>query len=341
MWELKNNTPYAAERNWVLNKNAEKSWLVVVKGTFDVLTNGITQLAKKQEEPLYSPEYRGEPGKTSVLYEADLIAPKRATDIILNCQAYAPGGKPTKKVRVVMRVHNLTKELLVFGNRRWVKGILYGLSITPPDPFKSIPIIYEYSFGGGDMKHKDSSKHCLFMHNPVGTGFATASGHLDGEPLPNVENPKNLVSSWRSRPLPAGFGSIASYWSPRLELAGTYDNQWQKNRFPLLPEDFDERYFQCSPKDQQIDGFLQGGEKVELVNLTPNGLISFHLPKVRLLFLTHFGKEIIEHRAELSTVIIEPDYPRVIMVWQTSLPCHHKVDKLDFTEITEKQYIKF
>ena len=37
MWALDNRTPYAAERTWVLDKNAAKSWVVVVKGTFNIL----------------------------------------------------------------------------------------------------------------------------------------------------------------------------------------------------------------------------------------------------------------------------------------------------------------
>jgi hypothetical protein len=38
----------------------------------------------------------------------------------------------------------------------------------------------------------------------------------------------------------------------------------------------------------------------------------------------------------LHTVIIEPDTPRVSLVWQTTLQCHAKVLKLDFTRVTEK-----
>ena len=40
MWALENRTPYAAERTWVLDKNAAKSWVVVVKGTFNILVDG-------------------------------------------------------------------------------------------------------------------------------------------------------------------------------------------------------------------------------------------------------------------------------------------------------------
>ena len=37
-----------------------------------------------------------------------------------------------------------------------------------------------------------------------------------------------------------------------------------KTRQPLLPDDFDDRYFQFAPADQQAPAFLRGGEPVVL-----------------------------------------------------------------------------
>jgi len=338
MWSLRNLTPYAAERNWVLDKNASKSWLVVVKATYEILPGGVVKLSEQQEPALLAAEYNGEPGQASLRYEGDCSGPKRGTDILLNGHAYAPHGKPSPKVQVSLRVENFTKQLMVFGDRHWRRGLLAGVSMSSPKPFVSMPILYERAYGGWDRKSKDQNKHRLYSPNPVGTGFATKAEHLLGVPLPNIEYPGRLISSWKDRPLPAGFGPVASYWSPRLEFAGTYDEQWQETRAPLLAADFDERYYQCAPFDQQAPVFLRGGEKVELLNLTPNGGLSFYLPKVRLNFVTWFGRDSVEHRADLCTIIIEPDVPRLIMVWQTLLPCHHKVDKLDQTVIREKEY---
>jgi hypothetical protein len=39
------------------------------------------------------------------------------------------------------------------------------------------------------------------------------------------------------------------------------------------------------------------------------------------------------------TVLVEPDVPRVILVWQSVLPCHRLVDELDKTVVREKPYI--
>lgn len=340
MWAINNRTPYAAERNWVLDKNAEKSWVVAVKATYDIGPDGTTRLADEQELiPLYSPEYSAEPGKSSLIYEADLLGPKQNTDVILNGNAYAEHGKPTTNVNVSLTVKNMTKRLLVFGDRYWRRGALGGLSMSSPKPFTSMPLVYERAFGGWDARPEDPAKHRLDPRNPIGKGFAVEEENLLDQALPNVEYPKQLISSWKDRPYPAGFGPVASYWTPRKEFAGTYDEKWQKQRFPLWAEDFDIRFNQCAPPDQQVTGFLRGGERVDLINLSPGGRLSFMLPKVSPFFVTKFGKDSVEHRADLHTVILEPEYPRVIMVWYSSLPCHRRVDELDVTVISEKEFI--
>ncbi len=340
MWAIKNKTPYAAERNWVLDKKAEKSWVVVVKATYDINPDGSTTLAEEQEAiPLYSPEYSGEPGKSSLIYEADLLGPKQCTDIILNGNAHAEYGQPATKVSVSLTVKNMTKHLLVSGDRYWERGVLGGLSMSSPKAFTSIPLVYERAFGGWDTRPDDPAKHRLDPRNPIGRGFVVQKEHLLDQALPNVEYPEEQISSWKDRPTPAGLGAIASYWTPRKEFAGTYDEKWQKERFPLWAEDFDIRFNQCAPVDQQVNGFLRGGERVDLINLSPTGNMSFLLPKVYPFFVTKFGKDKVEHRANLHTVILEPEYPRVIMVWYSSLPCHHRVDELDVTEISEKEFM--
>lgn len=338
MWALENTTPYAAERTWVIDQKGEKSWVVVVKATYDILKNSHVELSEKQEDPLFTSQYSGEEGKSSILYDVDMVPPKGGTDVLLNGHAYAPRGKKVRKVDVMLRIGNLRKRLRVFGDRRWTKSLLlFGtMFMTSPEPFEVIPLTYERAFGGWDSKAKNASDHRLYNPNPIGRGFGIRRLHLDGELLPNVEDPKHMITSWRNRPPPAGFGVIASYWSPRLEFAGTYDKKWMQNKAPLLPNDFNPKYFQCAPENQQVSGFLRGGEEVELINLYEGGPLRFRLPKIRLTFKTLFGKDETEHLSKLHTVVIEPDLSRVIMVWQTCLPCHHKADALDATIIEEK-----
>ena len=54
------------------------------------------------------------------------------------------------------------------------------------------------------------------------------------------------------------------------------------------------------------DHHLRGGEPVELINLTPNGKLTFILPEQFLTFQTQIGNRLEDHRGWLSSVIIEP-----------------------------------
>src|SRR5262245_60706553 len=45
---------------------------------------------------------------------------------------------------------------------------------------------------------------------------------------------------------PFGFGFFPKNRPPRLGYAGTYDAKWTESRCPLLPEDFDDRFFQAA-----------------------------------------------------------------------------------------------
>jgi hypothetical protein len=339
MLQLDNRTPFAAERTIVMDKTGEKSWVVAVKGTYRVFPDGSTEPAEAQTPPLYSAEHFGEPGKSSIRYEADLIPTKPATDVIVNGHAYAPDGRPVHTVDVTIRAGPLTKTLRVFGDRRWYVAATGRLRPSSPASFERMPIIYERAFGGWDKTDPDPAKQRMYIANPIGSGFATTDKQLEGHAVPNVEYPDHLISAWNDRPAPAGFGAIASYWSPRLEWGGTYDEAWMENKFPLLPDDFDGRFHQCAPPDQQVDEYLRGGELVVLENLTASGSMQFALPKVSLAFSTRFGKQTQEHRASLQTVVIEPDVPQVILVWHTSLACHHLLDDLDETIVREKRFI--
>jgi hypothetical protein len=338
MWALVNRTPFAADRAFVRDRDGAEVWLVAVKGTFTFNRDGSVEVAEDQAEVCLAPEHNGEPGKSSLAYESDLVRTKLGTDVILRGHAQAPAGEPTTWVDVSMKVGPVFKRLRVFGDRYWQNRLL-GLAMTEPEPFLTMPIVYERAYGGVGRMSEDPNKVKQEQRNPVGRGFAVSASHLVGRPLPNIEDPRALITSWRRRPRPAGFGPIASHWSPRAELAGTYDQAWEEERQPLLPHDFDDRHYQCAPEDQQASGFLRGGEPVELRNLSARGAVGFTLPRIYLAFRTYFGEEAVEHRANLHTVILEPDDERVVLVWHTALPCHNREHLLDRTVITQKEYI--
>ncbi|MGZ8942694.1 MAG: DUF2169 family type VI secretion system accessory protein [Methylobacter sp.] len=336
MWQVDNRTPFAAERGWVRDRDGAEIWLVAVKATFDIKSDSSTEISKEQPPVLRVPEYFSDPGKSSIKYEADLILTKKTTDVLVVGHAYAPGGEPVTELDVGFRVGPVQKMLRVLGDRRWET---FGAS--SPQLFIKMPIVYERAFGGVDPKSENPERDWEWR-NPVGTGFVVSGDHADGIILPNIEYPNELMRSKNDRPPPAGFGPISTHWQPRVSYVGTYDDNWMKTRQPLMPDDFDERFFQCAPFDQQAPSFLRGGEPCVFYRLTPEGDLRFFLPKLYFGFETRFydGSREYHKNKSLHTVILEPDFPRVSLVWHTILPCHFKTHKLERTLVTLKTELK-
>jgi hypothetical protein len=332
MWELKNLTPYGVERNWVRDKQGRHKWVVAVKATFDVAPEGRLKLADEQPPPALAPVYSGDPGVSSLRWDSDLLYAKSHTDVIAEAYAHAPGGKPRPSVPVSLRVGPVAKELLVYGNRIYWKGPT-GIAPTSPAPFTSRPIVYEWAFGGSDFTDPDPRLHRIHDANPIGRGFAVDLERLLEKPAPAVEYPGKDPATTD----PAGFGPIDPSWMPRRARAGTYDERWTRTKKPLLPDDYDDLFASCAPSDQRPAQPLCGGELVELVGLTPAGVLRFALPTVHLTYTTHFGSRREEHRGFLATVLLLPEVARIAMVWQTTLLVAPRDDEyLDRTFIEEK-----
>jgi hypothetical protein len=332
MWQVDNRTPFAAERSWIRDRDGLEIWLVAVKATFDIHPDGSTEVSTQQPPVLRLPEYHGEPGKSSLKYEADLVLTKKTTDVIVVGHAHAPGQRPVGELDVGFRVGPVQKLLKVFGDRQWG-----AMGPTQPASFTRMPLVYERAFGGVDRLSVYADRDWDWR-NPVGCGFAVDKDHLAALPVPNIEAPDRLIGSWDDRPAPAGFGAVDSHWQPRASFAGTYDDHWMKTRQPLLPADFDERFYQYAPTDQQAPQFLSGGEPAAIFNLSPAGNLRFVLPKLYLGFDTRFydGSRELHKNRKLHAVILEPDFPRVSLVWHSALPCHFKGDKLERTIVTLK-----
>jgi hypothetical protein len=336
MWQVDNRTPFAAERGWVRDRDGAEVWLVALKCTFNIQPDGTTVVSGKQPPVLRAPEYYGEPGKSSVKYEADLVLTKKTTDIIVLGHAYAPAGQPVTQMDVGFRLGAVQKVLRVFGDRKWGT-----MGPSTPQPFVRMPLVYERAYGGVDQRSNHPERDWEWR-NPVGVGFAVSRDNATGLPVPNIEYPNDCLRSWTDRPPPAGFGPIGSHWQPRAGFAGTYDDRWMQTCHPLLPKDFDDRFFQVTLPDQQSPQFLRGGEAVALLGMTPDGgILRFQLPRVFPGFETRFydGSGRLHVDRKLHTVIIEPDFPRVSLVWHSALPCHFKVQKLDRTIVTLKENV--
>src|SRR5690242_10405038 len=172
MWALRNTTPYAAERTWLRDKSGVHQWIVVVKATFEVTESGKVSLASEQAPPVAAPEHHGEPGRSSLKYEADLVLPKSTTDVLCIGNSYAPKGQPVRKLAVALRVGPVRKELVVFGTRVYYSALV-GAALSKPAEFVVRPMTYEWAYGGTDLTDPDPKKQAMDPRNPVGKGVVS------------------------------------------------------------------------------------------------------------------------------------------------------------------------
>jgi hypothetical protein len=310
--ELLNVTGMPAGYTLGVQPDGRELVVVAIKGTFAIPQNGKEPRLAAEQVPLCEADvFTGEPGFSAPLYESDYAPRKPRCDVLLHGSAYAPGGRPVKRVTVSLQVGSLSKSFDVVGNRRWRKRFFF-VRASRPEPFTVMPISYNNAFGGVDNTHEKEKKHRAYVANPIGIGFHNnrQANFVQNRPLPNTEEPGKRIKRPHGKYRPMAFGPIGRSWPPRLEYAGTYDDNWLENVFPFLPADFDDAYYQAAPPDQQID-CLQGGEEVVLINLTPQGRIAFRLPTIDLpVEFTDARYKRTEKHALLDTIMIEPDIGR-------------------------------
>jgi len=248
-------------------------------------------------------------GKDAML---DMCMPKPKGEVLVVGKCFAPGSKPVPAYEVGLHIGPIDKTLHVFGDRFWKRKAGVLKTISDPLPFTEMAISYENAFGGPDYKK-----------NPLGKGHApikTDKGKMV-QPLPNIEDPRDLIDSPKKKPEPAGFAPIDLTWPQRFDKAGTHNQKWLRERFPGLAEDIDWTFFNAAPEDQHIEGFFKGDEPFEIRGMHPEKpLIQASLPgfKSRCFINQKVdqGEQFKEIETRLDTVWLFPHAEKGVVVYR-------------------------
>lgn len=334
MLEIANRTPFAVQLYSALDKDCYDYAVIVIKALCHIVDKAPLQLIPDKATIYPADKYFGKPQSTSVEYASDLVRTKLLTDIVVNGCAYAPHTN-CSSLDIGIQIANKRIIRRVFGNRFWVKS-LSGWQMTQPQPFEVMSLTYEHAFGGS---HFDANQQLVdsFSYNPVGKGYTSVLTNepYEGQPLPNVELPQHLIGHWNDQPQPAALGFLGSDWQDRKIYQGTYDQAWQRNRAPLLPEDFDERFFNAAPRDLQVP-HLRGGEYLQLIRLTQSGDLSFQIPQwqVKTCFIAKGNA--FDIFPVLDTVVIEPEKMQAQLTWRASVKCFNQFLFIDKVIVSAK-----
>lgn len=311
---LENRTPFSFDMMGLANEEGRPLLLLVVKATYVFGGSGL-ELADEQVSVKWGGESWGRPGESSDKYEPETAFIKPATDVVLIGHAYSPQKGATEGL-VALQVGPLEKAVRVVGERVWFRS-MGRVSATKPLPFDKLPLTWERAFGGWDRT--DPAKPAFEPRNPVGMGFrANPRSFEEGLRLPNLEDPAEPLREFGQKVTPVGFGFTSPHWQPRAKFAGTYDEAWNKTRKPLLPKDFDRRFFNAAAPGFIAPGYLRGDEPVLIMGASTKERLAFRLPgqKAPVITVELVGGEDAKPELYLDTVILDTDAERVLLLWR-------------------------
>ena len=334
MLQVVNHTPFSASLSVFPDAHGVETVYAVVKATFAIGAQG-PEVATPQLPILAADVFWGDPLTTSLRAASEFGLLKPATDVLLTGRAVAPAAD-TRVADVSLRVGPVQRRMRVFGNRHWERAG-GGWRPSAPEPWQRMPLRWELAYGGVAPAAEGAVPE-YEARNPVGRGFvARGTQPLEGQPLPNLEDPQHLLQQPQDRPPPACLAPVAPTWQPRRSHAGTYDESWTRQRAPYLPLDFDARFFHTAPAELIAPGFLQGGEPVQLLGVAATP-IEFTLPQAGLELGFQFKGQTIPSAPQLELVLLEPDAGRFQMLWRAALAVDKSLLKLSSVTVSSRTW---
>lgn len=310
--------------------------VIAVKATWRIPDPGQRPRPLPPSPIVLADEYYGVPGESAMRYGADMPRFKPRCDVIFDAHAHAPDGVAVRELIAGVEIGEFSKRVRVSGERRWraAGSGRADFKLTEPEPFVSLPLHHAFAFGGTQPVDGHPGHSEVQESNPIGLGFAgeTTWRAMDGRPAPRLEDPARPVRHPGDDATPWALGAISRHWLPRRHHGGTYDDRWRREVFPLLPEDFDERFHQVAPPDQQM-AYPRGGETVRLTHLLKtHPELSFALPKLDMqvrVLRTDYRQEAPE--AVVDTLFFEPEERRFSVVWRASVRQYRSIQ--EFSEV--------
>ena len=320
---------------------------VLLKRSYDIVPNGRAGRAETDRPLIAGDQPWGNPLNSTTRYESDFVPFKLGTDVVFDALAHAPGGTPTPNVLVGVRVAGRQKVLQVFGDRSARLSERGALVFTDPVPFETMEIRYEFAYGGIDV-FSDKKVAYPYPRNPLGRGFAIARRRevVDNLDLPNIEDAPNLLTperlcigeyaEWESQPMPAGLGWFPKTSVPRARFAGVMpadralEQELRQAYAKLVPAGqreayvtnalpaMDFRFFSGASPGLSMP-YLVGDERIETLNLTPEGRLTFLLPDDRPRLGLDIGGGMEGLETVIQTVLVRMEEQQIDIVWRGAL----------------------
>lgn len=309
--QYKNDTPFPLMCLPTRVAGSSRTLTVIVKGTFALTPNAPCVPAKEQLQFSGDETYLDDLGR-SLCWASDLAPFKPHTDFFIIGSYYQPDGNAAPSGRASYVLGPLTKELVFWGPRVAVQRGDKSWVASDPEPFTTLPLRWEYSFGGLQDRRNPMGLGIDPEEAPDGTSFIR---------LPRIEHPDYPLTSLKDRPPPANFAPVPATFQTRRRKLGTRDRRWAVFRAPLPPKDYDPSYHNAAPDDQQAGNYPLGTETLTLRNLHPrHPVLTVALPGIRPLVGVLRDESGIVTAEEivmnLDTIVAMPDSDQLVLLWR-------------------------
>jgi Uncharacterized protein conserved in bacteria (DUF2169) len=209
----------------------------------------------------------------------DAYHTKAGTSVCAVGHAYAPSGKaPQSAVRLT--VGEVAQSILVFGKRVWRAGVS-DVTPTSPLPFDRVPMTWELAYGGsiwrkGSLIKLASGEEAIVPGhdeacalNFEGTGFYPERADAIDQPLPQLEDPEALITSYRDQPDPVCFAPYPLHGGMRARSIIQGEHLDMEHRGRMLSR--------AAPRTTFDD--VPPGTRVVLEGMRPSGAaLAFTIP---------------------------------------------------------------
>lgn len=343
-----NHTPFPAD-TWETTAHTDQHYMSAVcriKYKFNLTDKqGIWNLIPDTDQgELFDEDiFYDDNNDEQVRYPSDYVPHKSGTDIILNgaARTSSPQQTWTCNLSVYSSTNQrlLDKSLRVWGERFWRRQAITGFwkLDTTAKATDNIPIRYRYAYGG-EITITDGETTTILAReeeNPIGCGILHKKHHDKITPAPQIEAFDDPIQKPYRSYTPQGFGALNRTWGQRLIYSGTYDEAWLENRHPLLPRDFDERFYHSANPDMILHDYLPKSAKIQLTNLLPGEPVqSVYVPSIDLIARFTTNSAIVDKTMHIDTVLLDIESDdwndhRVYITWRYRHPIDEEIIQSD------------
>lgn len=149
-------------------------------------------------------------------YPNDAVFTKEVVGVCATGFVYPREGKVAREAMASLRVGTAEASIRAFGPRVWQRGALGKLVPSAPLPFERVAMTWENAYGGmtaepAAVMMVDGEEAFVPEHeagyplNFEGKGFATDEARALDQPLPQLEDPAEVMRRWDDRPEPVCF----------------------------------------------------------------------------------------------------------------------------------------